>query len=522
MGAFHDKSKRSSGGFDIMKSKSRTSKEKDKAGETARIALITVIAVVVLFAAAFFINSDYFRQNWAAVKIDNVKYSITDFNYYYQNAYMQYYNALSSYGEAASSMLPDRSKSLKSQIYDKTTGETWAAFFEKTALEQMKADSGIYQEAVKAGYQLSDDDKKQMEADISNLEASVQMYGYSSLEAYLVAVYGRGMTEAAYRKDAERTYLIQSYTKHVKDSFTYTEDQLKAYYDENKDNYDTYAYRCFLVSAAAVNQSDYADETAYQAAKDAAVAAVGATADQYVKKISGEKSFLAAAKEYDPETYKESGASKEEKSGDQLDAAYSDWMKDASRKSGDVSAFKSTDGYYVVLFMNRSDNKYQTVNIRQILVKPETVDQSKYANETDTTKYDTDVANAKKTAEDTANKIYQEWVAAGATEDKLAELTKTYAAQISASDSKVSENVYKGQLPDEVNSWLFNASRKAGDHTLVYSESAGYYIVYFESKGMLYSNVLADAAQRDKDLQSWKAGLTGTEPKRTWLMTLTK
>lgn len=520
MGASHDKSKRSSGGFDIMKSKSRISKEKDKAGETARVALITVIAVVVLFAAAFFVNSDYFRQNWAAVKIDNVKYSITDFNYYYQNAYMQYYNALSSYGEAASSMLPDRSKSLKSQIYDKTTGETWAAFFEKAALEQMKADNKVYQEAVKAGYQLQDDDKKQIEADIGNLKTSVQMYGYPSLEAYLKAVYGRGMTEAAYRKDVERTFLIQSYAKHVMDSFTYTEDQLKAYYDENKDNYDSYAYRCFLVSAN-VNQ-DYADETAYQTAKDAAVAGASATANQYAKKISGEKSFLAAAEEYDPEMYKDGDASKEERRGDQLDAAYSDWMKDASRKSGDVSAFKAADGYYVVLFMNRSDNRYQTVNIRQILVKPETIDQSKYVDETDTTKYDTDVANAKKMAEDTANKINQEWVAAGATEDKLAELTATYAAQISADDSKLSENVSKGQLPDEVNSWIFNASRKAGDHTLVYSESAGYYIVYFEGKGMLYSDVMADAAQRDKDLQAWKDALTGTEPKLTWLMTLTK
>lgn len=515
---------RNSDSFGIMKSGSRRGKEKDNdVKKTARVALITVIAVAVLFAAALLINSDYFRQNWAAVTIDNEKYSITDFNYYYENAYMQYYNAFASYGQYASSMLPDRTKSLKSQIYDETTGETWSAFFEKMAFEHIKADNKVYMEAVKAGYQLLDDDKKQMETDIGKLQTSVQSNGYSTLSAYLKAVYGRGMTEAAYRKDLERTYLIQSYTKHVNDSFTYTDDQLKTFYGENKDNYDTYTYRSFLVSAADVNQSDYADETAYQLAKDAAVAAAGVAADRFASKITGEKSFLAAAKEYDPEQYKGSGASKEEKKGDQLDAAYSDWMKDASRKSGDASAFKAADGYYVVLYMNRSDNRYQTVNIRQILVKPETIDQSKYVNETDTTKYDADVANAKKAAEDTANKINQEWVAAGATEDKLAELTSTYASQISADDSKRSENVYKGQLPDEVNSWIYAASRKTGDNTLVYSESAaGYYIIYFEGKGKLYSDVLAETAQRDKDLQAWKSALTGGEPKATWLMTLTK
>lgn len=519
MGASQDKRKSGSGGFSFGNS-NKTKDEKAKA--TAKTAVITVIVVALLFAGALFINSDFLRQNMAAVTIDNVKYSITDFNYYYQNVYMQYYQSVSGTGDLASSMLPDTQKSLKSQVYDEETGETWAEFFERMALEQMKADNEIYVEAQKAGYQMSEADKKSMEDSIASVQQTAYTYGYTDLGKYLKAVYGKGMDEAAYRKAAERTYLIDSYSNYIHDSYTYTPDQIESYYTQYKDSFDTFTYRYYLVKADDINKDDYSDDTAYQTAKDAAVEAAGVKAKEYADEVKSETDFITGARAYDPETYNEDDSTLRVYQGELLGSTYGDWLKDASRQDGDVSTFKSTNGYYVVYYIGRSDNHYTTVNVQQIVVKPETINESDYAEDEDTTAYDEAVAKAKTTAEETANKILNEWSSTGATQDQMTQLTTNYADQISTDDSKLLENVYKEQLPADVTAWIYDSARKTGDYTMVYNESTGYHILYFVGPGKQYSDVLADSKKRDEDLQAWKDSLTVVEPKATWLMTLAK
>ncbi len=522
MSAAQKNTKRNSDGFNIEKSSNKKGKKTDSAKMTARVAIITVAAIAVLFAGSTFINSNYFRQNFAAVTIDNVKYSITDFNYYYENVYMQYYQAMSGTGDLGSSMLPDQNSSLKSQIYDETTGETWSDFFEEMAFEQMKADNKIYLEATKAGYQLPEDEKSQMDDDIAQMKAMGYAYGYAKFDDYLKSAYGNSMNEAAYKKNTERSYLISSYTNYMHDSYEYTQDVIESYYDENKDTFDTFTYRYFLVVGAEVNEEDYPDTTAYDAAKAAAVEEAGVKAKEYAAKITDEQSFIDAAREYDPETYKEDSASERVYKGELLGSTYGDWLRDPSRKLGDVTAIESSNGYYVVFFETRDDNHYTTVNIQQIQVQPDTIDQTQYPEDDNDAAYNAAVEAAKKTAEDTANKIHQEWLDGGATQEKFTELITAHSAEIVVDNSKLNENVYREQMPAEITSWIYDTARKPGDHTVVYNEATGYYIISFIGPGKQYSDLLSETKKRDKDLQAWKDALTGGEPKATWLMTLTK
>ena len=195
-------------------------------------------------------------------------------------------------------------------------------------------------------------------------------------------------------------------------------------------------------------------------------------------------------------------------------------MRDASRKFGDVSTFKSSSGTYVVLFKSRDNNHYPTANISQILVKPEAIDKSQYANDSSSDAYNAAVAKANPTAKDTASKIYDEWTKGGSTEDQLTQLMTSHATEISTADSKQMTSVYKTQLPKEVNDWLYDPARKTGDHAMLYNADTGYYIVYFEGQGKQYSDVLADKDKRDKDLKSWQDSLTGSDPTTTWLLSL--
>jgi hypothetical protein len=518
MSAAQDKRKRGPEGFDFGAGKGRK-KENDKAQKTAKAAIITVAAVVVLFIGALFLNSDYFRQNSAAVKIDGIKYSVIDFNYYFGNAYAQYYQYASN-GGLGQSMLPSREDSLKNQIYDEKTGETWDEFFKKMALDQMKDDNRTYKAALTENYQLTDDEKAKLDQDIESMKQGGYASGYTDFSKYLRAIYGRGMTEAAYRKNAERTYLISSFTTHMRDSFTYSSSDLESYYNENKDNFDTYTYRYFLVSAGNISKNDYPDDASYEAAKGAAVEGATNKAKALAAGITSEQTFIDAARSYDPETNKEDSATQRTYKGELLGSVYGPWMKEAARVTGDVSTFKSTNGCYIVYFGTRDNNHYPTVNMRQILVKAESIDKSLYAGDTNDDNYNAAVAKADQTAKDAAQKIYDEWTAGGLTEDKLTQLTTDHKTDISADDSKQFENVYKLQMPKTINDWLYDPARKAGDTTMIYDKDTGYHIIFVEGPGKLYSDTLADKDKRDKDLKAWKDGLPTVEPTTTWLMTL--
>jgi hypothetical protein len=520
MSAPQDKRKRNvkSSGFGAGNDK--RGKEASKAKVTAKAALITVVAVAVLFAAALLLNSEYLRQNFTAVKVDGVKYSVTDFNYYYQNAYAQYYNAMNNSGGFGQAMLPNQNESLKSQVYDEETGETWSEFFKRMALDQIKADNKIYKAATDAGFTLSDEDTTKLNDDIDTLKQNGLASGYTDFGQFLKAVYGKGMTEAEYRQNAERSYVITSYTTHVRDSFQYSSTDLESYYTTNKDNFDTFTYRYFLVSAGSIKDIDYVDEQATSIAKAAAVAATVLKAEEYASTITSEQAFIDAAREYDPETNKEDSATQRIYQGNLLGSVYGPWLRDSARQYGDVTTTKSSNGTYVVYFIGRDDNHYATVNIRQLVVMPETIDPALYASETTDDAYNTAVEKAKQTALDSANKIYDEWTKGGATEDQLTQMTMTYAAEISLDDSQQLLNVYRQQLPEAVSDWLFDPARKAGDYTQIYNETTGYHIIYFEAQDKLYSDYLADKDKRDKDLQAWKDSLTGSDPTTTWLMTI--
>ncbi len=524
MGVSQDKRKRNSKGMKMNTAKKRQVNEDEKAKKVARSAIITVVAVAVLTAAAVFLNSNYLKQNFAAVKIGGVKYSITDFNYYYQNLYAQYYSTMSgTSSDLTSALLPDTSTSLKSQVYDEETGETWADFFQNMTIEQMKEDNKILVEALAAGYELTEDDMTSIDDEIVAVQDAAYSYGYSELGDYLKAMYGKGMDEDAFRNALEQSYMVTSYTDYINNSFTYTDDELETYYSENSDNMDTYTYRYIHIAAEDITKSDYEDEDAYNADKEAAIDVTEELAKEYAAGITDEASFIETAREYDPETYAEDSASERIYQGELLGSTYGDWLKGADRVEGDVSTFRSTNGTYVVYFIDRSDNHYNTVDIRTIVCPPETINAEDYAEDETTEAYDAAVAAAQQEAEDTANDILSRLDSEGGTEEAFIDQYDFYYGTVQIDDtySGLFEQVYSGQMADEVDAWIFDSARQAGDYTLIPTESNGYYLVYFISTDDLYSNILADTDKRTEDLQAWKDALEVYDANVTWLMTLT-
>lgn len=459
-----------------------------------RIRAIAGAVAAVLIVLIVVVNSSLFYRHVTAVKIGNESFSAADFNYYYNTSYFNYYtNVVNTYGsDLAAYLLPSTDTPFSSQNYSEE--QTWADYFESSAFSSMQSVVMLTKEAAAAGYTLSEDGKASIDEAVSGLRSGYSTYGYSSLNGYLQALYGKGMTEAIYRKNLEQSTLASEYAELVYNGFEYSDDDLDEYYQEHTDSYDYINYRMYSVSGAADDEAGIDSETAMLAAKN--------TADIIANTAKTGEQFAEMAYEYAPEdskeTYADTNATLQSYYGSYLTnymSEYSEWLLDGERKSGDTTVVEYDTGYYVLFYISRDDNHYNTRSVRHILITAEADTDGVYTDE------------ALAAALEELEAIYEEWQSGDATEDSFAELANEYSDDGGSNTTGgLYENIYKNQMVSEFNAWTFDPVRKAGNTGIVYGSSssyAGYHLIYYVGEGELYSTGIADSAKRSEDYSSW-------------------
>lgn len=464
--------------------KSNGLSEKSKNVLKSVVSAVVVVAILVVIIA----NSGIIPQKVAALGVGPEKVTAASFNYYYKDAYSGFVN---KYGEYISYFL-DTSTPLDQQQYSEDM--TWADYFVDQAQANAQQVITLCAAAKEAGYTLSEEDAASVDSQIEYLKSYIPSMGYASLKSYLITYYGKGCNEASYRSYLESNFLASAYANDKFESFTYADDQLGEYYEENKSTLDTVTYRAFSVVAATAEEGD----TDFDA--DAALADAKAVADSMASQAQGnEQAFIDLAKENAPEDSKEYYEDADATLVKNVNAAnagqtFSEWLFDADRAEGETTVIENgTSGYYVVMFLGRSANDYETVNVRHILIQPQSDDES-------ATEY-TDEQWAE--AETKAQEIYDEWKNGDATEDSFSELAVNNSTDPgSASNGGLYEGVYKGQMVEEFENWCFDESRQAGDTDIV-KTSYGYHIMYYVGTGDMYWRTLADNGMRNADYNSW-------------------
>lgn len=454
-----------------------------------RNAIIAVVVIVVVLAAALFINSNYFYTKATAVQIGDTKYSAAELDYYYKTSYM---NFQSTYGNSVSYFL-DTSKALDQQTcpFGDDANMTWADYFKQQAEKQMLQITALYDEAMSKGYTLTDDGKSQVDSSITNIETYASYYGYT-VNHYLALQYGKGLTEDLLREIVTKYVTATEYGKTIYDSYTYTDDQLTTHYAEIADTYDNISYRSYLVSTTLDAYSSLDDDAKKTAAHDAAATIAEAkTEDEFAANV---KNSLSTADQADWTDTTATTAT-----GGNLSTDLSSWLLDASRKTLDTTVIDTDSGSYAVMFVSRDSNDYNTANVRHILIKAEADSDGKYTDD------------ALQTAKTKIEDIQKEWEQ-NPTEDNFATLAEKYSEDTgSNTNGGLYENVYKGEMVDEFNSFCFDSSRKAGDTAVVFGSTSsyeGYHLVYYVGQGPLYCNYLAENDLRSTDYSTYLDGLT--------------
>lgn len=475
--------------------------EAEKKAKSKRKWTIGTIVAVVLIIAVLFFSSELFYNSLTAVEIGGEKYNRGEVSYNMAN---QYYNFLNSdYGQYASMFGLDTSKGiagLASQDCLMAESGTWRDYFIDMGITQMTNVKAMADEARAQGITLTEEEIAAVDEEIANTKLQASAYGYQSFKQFLALCYGDGVTEKIMRDQQLEAALASKASRAFTDAQEYTAEELEEQYKSYEGANDIYSYCYVNIAAEAAEGEDAPSELAVKEAKNKADNIAKAFGEDDGDYDSDNDKLTAAAQSVDEalSAYNQSSVA-----GSSL-GVFADWMKNASRKPGDITVIENAsgdtvNGYYVVVYGDHSDNHYNTVSVRHILIKAEADENGEYTDDA--------IAEAKLHAEE----VFKEWEAGDKTEESFAALANQYSDDGgSNTNGGLYENIVKGEMVPAFNDFCF-AGHKPGDTGIVTVKStnyAGAHIIYFVGEGEQYSDLIAKNDLLGTAYNEWVESIT--------------
>lgn len=372
-------------------------------------------------------------------------------------------------------------------------GEDYARQLVESNMIQTAA---LLQYAQEEGITLTDAEKAAVDKSFESL-AEAAASNKVSVSRYLSAVYGKGVNQSVLRKSAEERVLSgKAYnSKLLSLNASYSAEQLDAYYADLNGESDLFSFAVYTVPVT----EELPDAEAYSAAEAIMIG--------YQEGEDGEP--VDRLNDVIAEEFPEGSAEQKVKlAGSALDAAYKAWLME-DRQAGDITVVKNSteDGYYVVLFQERSDNSDTVAQVRHILIKAEAQEDGSYTEE------------AKAAAKAKAEEILATWEAGDKSELSFATLAGLYSEDSGSSgNGGLYDSIVPGQTVEEFDRFCFEP-HNYGDTAIVYGESgsyAGYHIMFYVGTDMS-SRVIAKNALTSEAMNDWLSGLTESlEPVYRW------
>lgn len=497
---------------------------------TAVIAIIVVIALLFAYVATGFVRKGmaatlgWPQKTFTAYTLtdaDGEKHDIkvNTYNYYFALYYNNLQSTVSSYKQYGidldeANMNVDFDKKLSEQTRtedDKTT--TWLEYVQEQVEDSIKDTYASYYKAVKENKgkdpEIKDDQKKEIKDALKNYKESAHKYGYT-VSGYIEAAMGHGVTKDVFVREATISYIAENYDsdhKNDSDSKTYTDKELNAYKKKNESKLQSVDIKMF--------ECDSEDDAK---AFKKALKADGSNFAALASKYSSDDFDKKANKNSQETTYNDMARSTMEGLSVAISTADDnkkypglDWLYSSDRKAGDVRQ-DSTTVVYVVKPVYMSDAK--TVNVRHILIAPESSKSSDNSSSSKSAKDCTDKEWA--AAEKKAKSILAKYNSGDKTSKSFAKLAKSNSSDGNASNGGLYENIIPNQMVPTFNAWCFDSSRKAGDVGIVKTEY-GYHIMYFEGKNdqavwkyIAQQKLAADDTQKEHDSITLKKNWFGS------------
>jgi len=434
-------------------------KEKKKSILITVCVILAAILVIGLVVYNRLYDSGVILRSKTAASTEHFKVSGTMMAYFYNTQYQTYYSYFSYLGIQPGTSLKSQPCSLLSN------GGSWYDYFMASTESYVGNMLALCEGAYEKGLSLDDSDKASIDANLAALDETAKAYGYNA-KTYLLMTMSNPVNTADVRKCMELNTLAQKYYTQYMDSLSYTDAQIEEYYNENASTFegvDYYSYTLYSTDFAEYDENENPTTTsaensakAYEAAKTLAAATSASAFEDALRALattdgSSEDSVNSAiANAFHRHALASSIPT------------ISDWAFSAKAGESMIDGEEGATTYTVYLLAKEPyRDEQKTRDVRHILFQHENHDDS--------------------TAADAA---YAEWEAAGFTEEKFIEMVPTYSEDPgSVENGGLYENVAYGDMVTEFNDWLFDESRKPGDHGLIEDASTGWHLMYYVGEG---------------------------------------
>ena len=428
-----------------MQRRAEQKKKEEREKKIATVVGILLVAGLVCLVASFPIRT-WVTVHGTYITVGDEKVSRVEFDYNYNlvlNNYMsQNYYFLSLLGL-------NLSGDLSKQMFSETL--TWKDFFEEMAVDNLKRTKALKKEMEATGFTVDVDEEY---AEYSQLLQDQASTAGMKVNAYVQEIYGTYATLSRIQGFVKESLMTTAYYNHVRDEKKPSDQEITDYYEENKDNYDSVDYRIITVNAELPTEptelADPVEET------EEASAESGEEAEYEPSEAEIEFAMQQAKAEADEAEKKvlTEGELNENMLQSVVSSTLREWLFDSARTSGDTTVIEDTSKncYYVLAFVDRYLDQSPSADLRIIM----TVDGNPQA-------------------------ILDEWKAGAATEESFAALADQYndPTYIYAEGGLVEGQVPSG-LPEELENWIHDSSRTAGDTAAITLEdSEASYVLYY-------------------------------------------
>ena len=328
----------------------------EKITKTLAAAVGILLAASIIISAGISIISKSSALKGTYIKIGDKELTQLEYDYFYNSA-------VNNYLAAYSSILPymglDTSTDFAKQQY--TDQLTWKDMFDEMTVEQIKQTKAMADDAVKNGFEY--DVAADYESFNTNLEASASSAGIS-VGAYYKQYFGKYATVSNMEPFIKENLLAGAYYEKLLTDNAPSQEEIKAYYEENKQSYDKVDYRSFTFTA---DLDAEADEDAVNKAMDE----LKAKAEAMMKARRDGEDFETLCLENASEDAKanyedaENEYSFEGRTYAGIPSVMAQWLYEDGRKEGDITVLADEAGhqYYVVEFISKYYDEADDANI---------------------------------------------------------------------------------------------------------------------------------------------------------------
>lgn len=333
--------------YDRKMEERRIQKEKDKK-EEKRIKIIASVVGIVLIAAIVIsvVRPIVVKQtalHGTYIQVGSHNISQLEYDYYYYTVLNNNADMLSYYGLDTSADL---------SAYMISEDMSFKDMYDNMAVEQIQQVKAVADEARKNGFVYDAD--TEYDSYMDSLNSFVEAQGFD-IKEYYKETYGPYATVSNIVPFEKEGMLFGAYYQELLEQNKPSDEEVKAYYEEHKTDYDKVDYRSYIFTSGL--EADASEEAVAEAMEK-----IKADAEEMAKSRKEGTDFnelcLSYASEESKENYEDPEndySLAEGRYRSSITTVMAEWLYDDARAEGDIEVLEDANSnrYYVVEFIKR-------------------------------------------------------------------------------------------------------------------------------------------------------------------------